>query len=542
MQAICRLYNVYSEDKLEKEKLYIVIVGLFKRGKSTVINALLEKQLSPVAVTPVTAIVTLFDYAPDTQVTVSFINGSALSVPVEKIGEYVTEKQNPANEKQVRWVNIKDNIELLKLMSIVDTPGLGSVFEHNSTATMNFVPKIDAAIYVLSADIPISSADVQFIEELARKVPKILFVLNKSDLLTHEELLEMLQHDTDVIRKISRDRFEQVDILPVSGKYAGEEMSNINTLRETITGIAQLEKSSLLQFSAAQRLNTLCKQVTMEWQLRLNSLLSPLHVIEEKQKKIARSVSLMQEQKDEFENIIAGRIRTLQQEIHEKVNAVSNNLKKEISNRLQAGYDEGDLLLDDGKLAQLQQELNQLAIEEFEKTKIALEASTRNQFMNILSHYSSRSESFLNELSENLSSLLGIGFNLIADRFDLNVYTSFYLSLDSGQDPLRINRSALRWFASKQYRKKKVRNSLALHYNNILIRNTSSIIYDLQYKIQESFRKFNYDLNNHLTRVIEGMEKIIAEAISIKKKESSEVSDEVERLEAMIDTVRFLTQ
>lgn len=50
------------ELKLQQEKLYMVVAGLFKRGKSSVINAILGKPLAPVAVTPVTAIVTIFEY------------------------------------------------------------------------------------------------------------------------------------------------------------------------------------------------------------------------------------------------------------------------------------------------------------------------------------------------------------------------------------------------------------------------------------------------------------------------------------------------
>lgn len=143
------------ELKLKQEKLYLVVVGLFKRGKSSVINAILGKPLAPVAVTPVTAIITLFEYnTQNSYAAIRYKDGRIEERQIDEVGGYVNEDENPANEKQVQVVTIFDNAPILKLVSLVDTPGIGSSFEHNTATTLQFIPKIDAALFLLSADMP----------------------------------------------------------------------------------------------------------------------------------------------------------------------------------------------------------------------------------------------------------------------------------------------------------------------------------------------------------------------------------------------------
>jgi hypothetical protein len=59
-------------------------------------------------------------------------------------------------------------------MCLVDTPGLGSVFEGNTTVTQGFVPHIDAALVVLGADPPISADELALVEKIATEIKTLL--------------------------------------------------------------------------------------------------------------------------------------------------------------------------------------------------------------------------------------------------------------------------------------------------------------------------------------------------------------------------------
>jgi len=75
-------------------------------------------------------------------------------------------------------------------MCLVDTPGLGSVFEGNTAVTRGFVPHIDAGLVVLGADPPISADELALVQEIARHSSELIFVLNKSDRLPDAERRE----------------------------------------------------------------------------------------------------------------------------------------------------------------------------------------------------------------------------------------------------------------------------------------------------------------------------------------------------------------
>lgn len=517
------------ELKLKQEKLYLVVVGLFKRGKSSLINAIIGKPLAPVAVTPVTAIITLFEYDSEKNYAViHFKDGGAEEKRQEEVRRYVNEDENPANEKQVQVVSIFDNAPVLRSVSLVDTPGIGSSFEHNTATTLQFIPKIDAALFLLSADMPVSTLDTDFLKELRKTVPKIVFVMNKKDLLSESDLKKLMRHNITTIAEIMELPAEKINCIAVSAREheQGSAGSGISRLMEEIQSIATHEKPALLQQAALKRYRWLHRQLLMQMKLRSDSLLMPLHQLKEKQEKLDSSIALMQDQREEFEDIIRGKIKLLQNHIDAVINNESVMIKNEISLEL----DHRDNILQPEVLSATQQELNHLLITRFESIKTALEQHTREQFRNLLQQYGARSQTFLNELATHLHSLLGISFDMIADRFDLNVYTSFYLSLDSGISAIRPGNSVLTRLLPVSSRKKRLINTLKEHYNNLVIRNSASIAYDLVYKIQESFRKFNYDLNNRLQELLESIREIIAHTILQKNNAESMVEEEIKAL------------
>ena len=81
---------------------------------------------------------------------------------------------------------------LSKGVVLIDTPGIGSTFRHNTQATLNFLQQCDAAFFLISADPPISEVELDFLEQVRQKVPRLIFVLNKIDYLDAQERHEAL--------------------------------------------------------------------------------------------------------------------------------------------------------------------------------------------------------------------------------------------------------------------------------------------------------------------------------------------------------------
>jgi len=153
--------------KLEIDVFSLVIVGQFKRGKTTFINALLGKDILPTAIIPLTSIITILTYGDKLQITTFFENGTKEEIKIDDLALYVTEKYNPKNEKKVNHVEIKYPSPYLKNgVQIIDTPGIASVHEHNTKTTYEYLPQADVAVFLTSVDPPLTEAELHFLHDI----------------------------------------------------------------------------------------------------------------------------------------------------------------------------------------------------------------------------------------------------------------------------------------------------------------------------------------------------------------------------------------
>ena len=175
--------------KLEANSFNLAVLGQFKRGKTTFINALLGAKVLPTAIVPLTSIVTIVKYGREPAVTVVFNGGATEAVTPDRLPDYVTESGNPKNVKGVRHVEVSYPSGYLRDgFSIIDTPGIGSTFAHNTATTYGFLSRIDAAVFMLSVDPPISDVEMQFLADVSRNSGKFFFIMNKIDYVDEDDL------------------------------------------------------------------------------------------------------------------------------------------------------------------------------------------------------------------------------------------------------------------------------------------------------------------------------------------------------------------
>ena len=175
-------------ERVAEGAFYVACVGQFKRGKSTLLDALLEDAVLPTGIVPVTAVPTVVRFGRERSARVHLANTGWHEIDPRSLVEYVSEECNPENEKGVTAAEVFLPVPLLASgMCLVDTPGLGSVFASNTESTRAFVPQIDAAIVVIGADPPLSGDELSLIEDVARHVDTLLFVLNKADRVSEPE-------------------------------------------------------------------------------------------------------------------------------------------------------------------------------------------------------------------------------------------------------------------------------------------------------------------------------------------------------------------
>lgn len=253
-------------EKLEEQHLTVSVIGQFKRGKSALVNAILEEEILPVGIVPVTAVVTTVDYG-DKSAEVHFSNGVKKKTAFEELSAYVNEQENSDNHLNVTKVAIKCPAEFLKKgLTFVDTPGVGSMHEKNSAEAYAFVKESDAVIFVLSVDSPINQIEVDFLKNAREYAAKFYFAVNKTDVIAEEELETYLEYCRGLICGIME--VEEIMMFPVSAKTG----AGIEALKSAVLNDLGSESARILEESTKLKLHDIVMSALAQVTLYRNAL------------------------------------------------------------------------------------------------------------------------------------------------------------------------------------------------------------------------------------------------------------------------------
>jgi hypothetical protein len=174
--------------RVSEGRFFLACIGQFKRGKSTLINALIGEPVLPSGFVPVTTVPTVVRFGDERGARIRRQSGEWQDVPLAELSRYVSEEHNPENRLGIAGVEVLIPSPLLKDgMCLVDTPGLGSVFAGNTASTEDFLPRIDAGLVVIGADPPLAGEELKLVEAVGRQVRELILVLNKADRTTDAE-------------------------------------------------------------------------------------------------------------------------------------------------------------------------------------------------------------------------------------------------------------------------------------------------------------------------------------------------------------------
>ena len=273
-------------ERLAEGRFYVACLGQFKRGKSTLLNALVGDRALPTGVIPITTVPTVLRYGKTRRARVRYQGGSWTVIAPEELMQYVSEEHNPENVKGVTGVEVFVPSPLLADgMCLVDTPGLGSVFAGNTAATQAFVPHIDAAIIVLGADPPIAGEELALVEEVGKQTRQFVVVLNKADRTSEAERQVAAPFTRHVLEKrVGRS------VGPIYEISAFERLEKRREKWDWDALVARLEKlvyesgRTLVRAAGDRGLRRLCDELLAVTLEEREALLRP---IEESEKRIA---------------------------------------------------------------------------------------------------------------------------------------------------------------------------------------------------------------------------------------------------------------
>jgi GTPase Era involved in 16S rRNA processing len=320
-----------ARTRLDEDLFNLVVLGEFKRGKSTLINALLGRDLLPTGVVPLTTAITIVGFGASEQLTIHYERGRRQQQPLEELAESVTEALNPGNRLGVEAAQIELSDGLLEDgLQLVDTPGIGSIHSHNTAAARGFLPKVDAALCVLDAGQPLTEGERELFIDAAARVPRLLFVVNKIDHLEPDEIEASRSFLTRALRDL-------IGAEPELFAVSARRRTGLEALTGRLRQLAGQERDELLRRSVARLAATAAADAARAARFETRATELPLEELERRARQFELRISQLRAAGAEAADLLAQGVRRA---ISEQVDAPLLEYARHESPRLRAALDE----------------------------------------------------------------------------------------------------------------------------------------------------------------------------------------------------------
>ena len=537
--------------RLQEERFQLAVLGQFKRGKSTLVNALLGLNILPTAVVPLTAIPTFIYYNDNLSVTVCFLDKKKEKVQFEGsienlndfLDKYVTETGNPENKLGVSHVEIYYPSKLLqKGFVLIDTPGIGSTFQHNTEMTINFLPQCDAALFVTSTDPPITEVEVNFLKSVKSHVPKIFFILNKIDYLDEDELKTSKQFLSDIltsevgINDIS-EIFGVSSKKALNGKVKNKpelyKESNLKELEDAIQSFMEKDKLKALIEAIAQKSSNILENILMQLKILIKSYTTPLEELEKKIKILEKKIEEAYRQKVVVSDILKGDMQRVESLLDSEADKLKDKAydyfekklreyietlePKEIKNRVQ-------IFLNENIPPYFEREFGKFSRDFSEKASL------------ILSSHEDKAVEVVESIRQNAMQLMDIPYIPLHGEKGLKMRIKPYWVVNKWDTTLTaISNSLMDIMASKTTLKKRLLKRYLEKLDLLIYSNIENLRWPIYQGVQDTFREFLFDFDNRMKDVITATKGAVEKAIRKKRSETGKVDQEVAKLEKIVE-------
>ncbi len=238
--------------QLAEDRFNLAVVGQFKRGKSTLMNAVLGRDLLPTGLLPMTSAITTLCYGSKERVMLNRKGWAGeQEAPLAQLEAYITERGNPGNEKGLIEARVELPLPFLRRgLHFIDTPGIGSARHENTATTYAFLPQMDAVIFVTSVEAPLSEAEEHFLVDIREQVRQLFVVVNKIDMLGEEDREEVLGYiHTRLEQLLGRGA---THLFPLSARFGLTAKLNHDDTGIHRSGLAPFEQALTAFLAEAQ--------------------------------------------------------------------------------------------------------------------------------------------------------------------------------------------------------------------------------------------------------------------------------------------------
>lgn len=448
LDGVCRHVSMDTQadelndagNKLKNHIFSVGIMGEFRRGKSTVINALLGQEIVPSDIVPTSATLNYVRWDTQKRAEIKFKDGTVKAISVDELPKYVTKL---TKEFEKTATTVEDATVFYPCpfcqngVQIVDTPGLNDD-ERMTAISENVIPTLDAIVMVIVPDSPFSQSEAEFVRTklMASDFGRLIFVVNKIDMVRPRDRERLL---LSIKEKIQNSVLEKMAVIygETSDEYksAKEKIGDIKLLpvsaRQALDGkldndMDMVEQSGYLEFE-----KLLSKMLTEE--RGMIQLLPPVNKILSVSQEALETLKT----RKEALRIDAEDFERIQKEAIETINDTRAKKKEEIGRLKAKGKNlYAELLPDiDGICTDIDVALNEY-IENYPITESDVASNTAIQAL---------SEKISNEIDKKMNGILSIHTEQILHKIreqlgnDANELKEFNIELGKSMGNIRKN-------------------------------------------------------------------------------------------------------
>ena len=532
--------------RLERGHFHLAVLGQFKRGKSTLLNALLGDAVLPTDVIPQTAIPTFIRSGKSLRARVLFLNKlESKEVTAESAEEladflagYVTEAGNSKNRLNVQQVDVFHPGPILsKGVVLIDTPGVGSTFRHNTEAALNFLPQCDAALFLISADPPVTEVEIEFLKQVRSKVPRLFFVLNKVDYLDDKERQAALEF----LRNVLTDQVGFPADTPVfcvsakealrarrSGDVARWTHSGLDEVERRLVDFFAMEKTFALRQAVGRKAGDVVADCQMRLRLAVQSLQIPMEDLRMRLAVLEQKIAEVQGQRVLAGDLLVGdrrRVHELLEDHAEKLRAKSRKYLTGIA--LEAMARNGQ-----SAEKEVQSALAEAIPGFFEHLSGETTALFRSTIASLLLSHQKQADELIESIRKTAAELFHLPYHTpeSAESFEM-VQEPYWVTHSWTSGLLPITTGLFNRLLPASSRVERLRKRLLDQAAELVVPNVENLRWATFQSIDQTFARFASALDQKLSETIAATHGAIQAAIERRRRHSETVRQEVARLE-----------
>lgn len=538
----------HHASRLSKSAFQLAVLGQFKRGKSSLLNALVGYPLLSTGILPLTAVPTFLSQSENITLNLKYTAGGIDQPNIDNLQELAsaiaaatTEELNPHNAKGIERVEAAmPSSQWLFEVTLIDTPGVGSTYNHNTETAHGILPECDAALFVLSVDPPITELEVSYLKKICRNVSHVIIVLNKIDLVDPADQHKAIEFLASVLAREAKPQLDQ-RIFAVSARLALAARMSDDREKLLQSGLPELEdhlrrslvdkKRVLLESSIVKKISEIVAALEADAGLTVQALTIPLSDLDKRIGLFEKAAIDITRERENLHDLLSGEWRRTLGKLDSFCEEAERRIRLELKNIV------GNFYGSESDRTDVQSKMFSIFDREFESIGTLVDAEVAAA----VSTHQQRYLTLVRSVREAAGTLMDVAVSGVASDDWLEIKREPYWIEQARLENLSsITVDVFARLLPARMRRKRQQRKVRDAIEGAITRNISDLRWSMRQNIDDSFRRLLFVSKEVVDRSVASTREVLEAARERRRSESESIQHETEYADRVLQQLRRL--